>query len=179
MDSPHMSDEAARDIAVTGAKQFAFAFVGVLMIVFLFWAKLPIAFGFDPNEEKCLPDLHLTLMVFGQPQAVHDGELVFWKPKPGSALAYVKQEVVMKVVAGIPGDHLQVAGDRILINGRLVTTGLALAGLYHRAPADLQRDEIIPRGKLFVVGLHPHSDDSRYWGYLDQSALGGHAWKLL
>lgn len=176
---PSKSASAAKADARDPRGVVWFALAGVLMVVFLFWAKLPVSFGFDPNDEKCLPDLHLTLMVYGHTQSVHDGELVFWKPKAGAPLDYVKQEVVLKMVAGVPGDHLQIAGEQVLVNGRLVTTGLALASLYHRAPRELQRDEVIPPGKLFVVGLHPHSDDSRYWGYLDQSALQGFALKVL
>jgi conjugal transfer pilin signal peptidase TrbI len=156
---------------------FVTAWLGVMLIVFLFWAKPPVSLGFDPNDEKCLPDLHLSLMVFHRPLTIHDGELVFWKPS--GPLSYVKQQVVMKMVAGVPGDHLQIAGDRILVNGHLVTSGLALASFYHLPPGSFERDEIVPPGKLFVVGLHPHSDDSRYWGYLDQSSLQGFALKLL
>ena len=37
----------------------------------------------------------------------------------------------------------------------------------------------MPAGKVFVIGTHPNSDDSRYWGYLEVKSLEGVAFKLL
>ena len=153
------------------------AVVGVLLIVFLFWSKPPFGFGFDPNDEKCIPDMHLSFMVRTPPRTLKDDDIVFWKPV--GPLAYVKQEFVMKQVGGVAGDHLVIHGDKVFINGKLKVSGLALASLYHRTPAQLERDEVIPAGKIFVIGQHPHSDDSRYWGYLDTKVLEGYAFKLL
>src|SRR5262249_35130602 len=152
------------------------AFAGVLAVVLLFWFKPPISLAFDPNDEKCLPDMHLSLMIHRHPAHIVDGDLVFWKP--AGALAYVKQQVVMKQVAGVPGDHLQIRAGKVLINGHQVVEGLALAVLYQATPELLERDEVIPAGKLFVVGQHPHSDDSRYWGYLDVAQVDGFALKI-
>jgi conjugal transfer pilin signal peptidase TrbI len=171
-----MSATETLDSDVQQRRVFWFAFVGILSIVVLFWAGIPVSFGFDPNDEKCLPDLHLSLMVHRRPSHIEDGDLVFWKP--AGALSFVKQEFVMKQVAGVPGDHLQIHGGEVLVNGRVVEHGLALAKLYHATPEQFERDETIPPGKLFVVGHHPHSDDSRYWGYLDVTAVVGRAYRI-
>jgi conjugal transfer pilin signal peptidase TrbI len=157
-------------------KVFWFAFAGVLLIALLFWCKPPVSLAFDPNDEKCLPDMHLSLMVHRHPARIADGDLVFWKP--AGPLAYVKQAFVLKQVAGVTGDHLQIHEGHVLINGRQVVEGLALSHVYRTTPERLERDEVIPPGKLFVVGQHPHSDDSRYWGYLDAAHLEGYAIKL-
>ena len=157
-------------------KVFALALASVLLIVFLYWVQLPVSFAFDPNDEKCLPDLHLALMLHHRPTTVHDGDLVFWKPS--GPLAYIKQRFVLKQVAGVAGDHLQIRGETVLINGKPVAQGLALARLYQATPQELQRDDVIPAGKVFVMGTHPHSDDSRYWGYLDVASLDGRALKI-
>jgi conjugal transfer pilin signal peptidase TrbI len=156
---------------------FLFAFLGAMAIVVLFWSKLPISLGFDPNDEKCLPDLHLALMVHHTPHAVHIGDLVFWAPR--GELNYVKQQFVLKQVAGIPGDHVVIKGQEVFINGVLRASGLPLAVLYHRRADQLARDEVIPAGKVFVLGTHPRSDDSRYWGYVELGSLDGFAYKLL
>lgn len=172
------SAPAARcaEIPPSPRKVFAIALASVLLMVFLYWVKPPVSFAFDPNDEKCLPDMRLSLMLHQRPTTVHDGDLVFWKPF--GPLAYVKQRYVMKQVAGVAGDHLQIRGETVLINGKPVVQGLALARLYHATPQELQRDEVIPAGKLFVIGTHPHSDDSRYWGYLDVASVDGRALKI-
>lgn len=156
---------------------FVAAFVGALAIVFIWWSKPVVSLGFDPNDEKCLPDMRLSLMYHRPPTVLHGGDLVFWTPR--AELAYIEQEFVMKQVAGVPGDHVVIKDGKVFVNGTLKVSGLALAGLYHHTPLELERDEVVPPGKVFVLGTHPHSDDSRYWGYLEIKTLDGVAFKLL
>ena len=155
---------------------FGTAFWSAMLIVFIFWSGRPITFAFDPNEEKCLPDLHVAMLRHQKPQAPHAGDLVFWKP--GGALAYVHQEFALKQVAAVGGDHVTIRGGQILVNGKLVATGLPLSGVYHRTPAQLERDDVVQPGRMFVIGTHPNSDDSRYWGDLDIKSVDGIAYKV-
>lgn len=159
-------------------KLFWLSFIGVLLIVLLYWFPPPVSFAYDPHDERCLPDVHLSLMTHWRPTEIADGDLVFWEPKKTPALSYVKQAFVLKMVAGVAGDRLQIHGGHVTVNGRDVAQGLALAGLYDKTPSQFDRDETIPAGKLFVIGTHPHSDDSRYWGYLNASDVAGKAYKL-
>jgi conjugal transfer pilin signal peptidase TrbI len=156
---------------------FLFAFLGAMAIVLLFWAKLPVSVGFDPNDEKCIPDMHLSLMVHYVPRAVHDGDLVFWAPR--GELSYVKQRFVLKQVAAVQGDHVVIKDQKVFVNGVLRATGLPLAALYKRRADQLERDEVVPPGAAFVLGQHPRSDDSRYWGFVSVKTLDGVAYKLL
>jgi conjugal transfer pilin signal peptidase TrbI len=156
---------------------FFVAVFAVMLIVWLYWSKPPYALAFDPNDEKCIPDLHLSLLHKFKPAVVRAGDLVFWLPS--GAVNYVKQEFVLKQVAGVAGDHLVVKDQKLFVNGKLMVTGLPLASLYKRTPVQLERDELIPAGKVLVLGTAALSDDSRYWGYLDLGALSGVAYKLL
>jgi conjugal transfer pilin signal peptidase TrbI len=38
-----------------------------LLAVNYYWFKSPITIGFDPNDEKCIPDMHLSLLVKQKP----------------------------------------------------------------------------------------------------------------
>lgn len=152
------------------------ATVSICLLVWINWTVHPIGLAYDPDDEKCLPDLHLSLTVKGNTTALHGGDLAYWKP--AGALSGIKRDIILKMVAAVPGDHLQIQGDRILVNGREVTRGLALVNVYRTSVKALQRDEIVPPGKVFMLGLHPRSDDSRYWGYVDQSQLIGRAYKI-
>lgn len=156
---------------------FFCAFVAMLLVAYFFWHRLPVSIAFDPNEEKCIPDLHLALLVHRPPVAVKHGDLVFFKPE--GALAYIKQEFALKIAVGVPGDRLRIHNQVVSINGVEVARGFPLTTLYRREVATFERDEVIPPGKLFLVGTHPRSDDSRYWGYMDLKALSGPAYKLL
>lgn len=170
-----MTTKAASSHRSRGA--FFCAFASMLLVAFFFWHRLPISVAFDPNDEKCIPDLHLALLVHRPPSSVAHGDLVFFKP--AGSLAYIKQEFALKIAAGVPGDRLQIREGRVLVNGVEVASGFPLSGVYKKTVAQFELDEVIPQGKLFLIGTHPRSDDSRYWGYIELKSLSGPAYKLL
>lgn len=155
---------------------FVVGFISILALAFLFWARghLPITIAFDPNENKCLPDVNLALLVHSAPSDFRKIDYVFFQPP--HQLQYVKQDFVFKKIAGRPGDHLQIYGQKVVVNGIVVASGFPLASFYPDKKFD--RSEIIPPGKLFMIGTAANSDDSRYWGYLDQGAVEGYAYKI-
>lgn len=141
-----------------------------------YWFESPVTLGFDPNSEKCIPDLHLSLMVKQPVKQLERGDLVFWKPQ--GALSYVKQDYVMKRVTGVPGDRLRVKDGRVEINGQLVSDGMPLVDTKSISLKAFERDEVIPRGHVFMSGVHQLSNDSRYWGYLDVAQIVGKAHEI-
>lgn len=153
---------------------------GALLVALLamnyYWFKSPVTIGFDPNDEKCLPDMHLSLLVKQHPAHVERGDLLFWEPS--GALSYIKQAYVLKRVSGVPGDRLQVTADEVLVNGEVVAKGLPLVDSTKVSPKAFERDEVIPAGKFFMTGTHPLSNDSRYWGYLDVGSVVGKGYKI-
>lgn len=158
-------------------KQFLFVFGLVLICCLLYWAKPPVSFIFDPNTEKCLPDFHLGIFVRSSPPHVARDDLVVFKPF--GAVSYVKNEYVIKMARGLPGDHLVVRDGVVSINDKVVASGLPLGEYYyHKQTAAFDRDEIIPKGNYFLMGTNPASDDSRYWGYAPDSALSGYVLKI-
>jgi conjugal transfer pilin signal peptidase TrbI len=93
---------------------------------------------------------------------------------------YVNGTWVVKIVAGMPGDHVQVSESGVAINGS------RWGGLVHlragerlwrmgRRVKDVVRDEHIPQGRLWMMGTHPRSYDSRYWGYISNEQVVGRA----
>lgn len=174
-----MAEVMAAPQARTARQQrwmFVALFAFALLLADCFWFKPLITLGFDPQKERCLPDLHLALMIHRAPGAVHDGELLFWKPQ--GALAGFHEQFILKEVAGVPGDHLTIAGGKVMINGKTVVVGFPLARYYKRPSSDFSRDEVIPAGKFFMIGTHPLSNDSRYWGYLDAGQISGFAYRV-
>lgn len=155
---------------------FAVLLSSVLLLVVWFWNGPIVTIGFDPQSERCLPDLHLSLLVHVAPRTVHDGDLLFWKP--AGALAGFREQFILKEVAGVPGDHVTIRNANVQINGKTVVQGFPLARFYHRSVNGFGRDEVIPPGKFFMIGVHPLSNDSRYWGYLDAGRVSGSAYRI-
>jgi conjugal transfer pilin signal peptidase TrbI len=176
--APSSSKQARRLLSVERRRGVGYFLVviSVCLITWTEWVWQPLSFTFDPNDERCLPDFHAGLLLRGGLQSLHRGDLVYWRPS--GPLSYVKQGFVLKEVGAVPGDHVQVQGERVLVNGRELAHGLPLHNIYKKSVHDLQRDEIVPPGKIFVYGTHARSDDSRYWGYVETSTLLGRGYRF-
>ena len=157
---------------------FYTSLVAILALTLIYWFGLPITIGYDPNEDRCLPDARWSLLVHHTPSSIHDGDMIFFS-RPAGTLDYVKQQYVMKIVGGVPGDHITINNGDVRINGKIVVTGFPLAQkFYHHSSEFYDKDEVIPKGKFFMIAPHPFSDDSRYWGYLDAKYVRGIGYKI-
>lgn len=137
---------------------------------------MPVGLVFDPNREHCLTDFHLGLFVRHTPAQLRQNDLVLFKPI--APLSYVRDPFILKRVAALPGDHVVIKNEVVSVNGHEIVHGLPLAGIYQHTASELERDEIVPRGHLFVIGNADRSDDSRYWGYLESSKVVATATRL-
>ena len=168
--------QGTQKLQMTQNKAAWLSLIFALAIAYFHWFPSPVQIAYDPHEEQCLPDVHLALIVRVKPTRIEHGDLLIWKPS--GALSYVDQEYVMKRVAAIGGDHLIVKNGLVTVNDQPVTQGMALLDLTKTTPQAFDRDLIVPNGKLYMVGTHPNSNDSRYWGWLDVSAVAGTGHKI-
>ena len=167
-------------VAQPRSRKWGHSLFGIACLLILFAVRelggMPFGFIYDPNRVHCLTDFHLGVFLRHAPAQLHANELVMFKPVP--ALSYVRDPFVLKRIGAVPGDHLVIKGESVTVNGREIVHGLPLAGVYQRTPPDFARDEIVPAGRLFVMGNAVLSDDSRYWGYLESSKVVGTAVRL-
>ncbi len=93
---------------------------------------------------------------------------------------YKNGTIVVKILSGVPGDHVFIDGNNIYVNrilwggllhaqegGRLWTMG--------KRPKDYIRNEYIPDEKFLMLATHERSYDSRYWGYINKTQVIGRA----
>lgn len=97
--------------------------------------------------------------------------IVFEYPKDPSK-DYIKRCI------GLPGDVIEVRDNHVIRNGEAVDEPY-LAGLPGAGGFGM-RDFgpiTVPEGKYFMLGDNRNnSQDSRFWGYVDRSAMVGKAW---
>lgn len=93
---------------------------------------------------------------------------------------YKKGTMAIKIVGATAGDRVRVDAQGISVNGKWwgplqhVQENERLWRMGKRAK-DYERDEVVPAGKVLMLGTHERSFDSRYWGYIDASQILGRA----
>ena len=85
---------------------------------------------------------------------------------------------MVKILVGLPGDHVEVTLDRTTVNDVVVARGLHLAERFGQPPEAFARSFIVPEGHYFGVGKSDNSFDSRYFGLIKQEQVIGKAWRL-
>jgi signal peptidase I len=113
--------------------------------------------------------------------------LTFHKPKRGDIVVFVypedpKKDFIKRVIA-TGGEEVQIKDRKIFINGMEIEDSW---GIYkeggrpfipsHLRPRDNYGPRYVPSNSLFVLGDNrDNSQDSRYWGFVDLSAVKGQA----
>ncbi len=127
----------------------------------------------------CLPSfLYLSRMRVDH--APHRGDYVVARmPDSGMTVGAREGTRILKAVAGVPGDHIRIAGTELYIN-EMHRDRLWLAkSLPGRQPGDFDTDRVLQEGEYFLMGTTKESFDSRYWGPIREDAILGYARPLL
>lgn len=110
-------------------------------------------------------------------------------PKRGQYVAFISAQMepfyrngtmVVKQVTAVPGDQVSVDATGVSINGRHwgallhLQPGEKLWQLGRRV-SEVERNEIVPAERWWVMGTHPRSYDSRYWGFIERDQVVGRA----
>jgi signal peptidase I len=128
-----------------------------------------------------LPFTDLTIIPVKEPKR---GDIIVFK-FPGDP----SKDFIKRVVA-LGGDTVEVRNKQVYVNGQIQVNTHAI----HADPRTysdpqiypyelLKRDNMsartVPKGKLFVMGDNrDESNDSRFWGFVDESAVRGEAFMI-
>lgn len=142
----------------------------LVYLVIATWLSL-YGFAYDGQEERCLPWKLMFLYPVGE-EPIERGDLVQFIAMPPNFFGKLNGGSAGKMVAGVPGDHVQIKSGRATINET------PLLDLEDRTARRLQReidsfdaDYVLGQDEYFVVGTLPHSFDSRYWGPIKRAQI--------
>lgn len=135
-----------------------FAIWGLAYVRLFFDAtpRVPVLFNWTPSLPYKVALLHPGA------SALHRGDFVVFAFAGDAIRRYpgLAGQPFFKIVRGLPGDMIGVAGREVRINGELV--GIAKTHAFDRHPLEPITPGVIPAGRYYVQGLSPDSFDSRY-----------------
>lgn len=159
-----------------------YCLLGVLFIAALAVAVLPRVTG-----RKWIwvhgPSVTMTLglMEPGMPRELRTGDYVrmIWTGVDPNGIAKLREgTAIIKKVGCLPGQHLRVTMRQADCDG------IKIGHIRHKtmdgkplAPA--LYDGVIPAGKVFLLGEHYYSYDSRYFGLVDYAGITGRVTAIL
>ncbi len=119
--------------------------------------------GLDLQKRTCLP-WTAYLIHHAQPTRIHRGDLAgfYAKGKMGPSFDGI---LVIKQIAGIPGDELWVKDDVLYVNGRWIGP-LDLLAKLKKPSGYFDRRVVVPDGHYLFIGTLPRAYDGRYWGFV-------------
>ncbi len=146
----------------------------IIAVAFLFagWATSAISrhytIGLDLQKRTCLP-WTAYLIHHEPPIQIHRGELAGFYPK-GKMGPSFEGMLVIKQIAGIPGDELLVKDDVFYVNGHRIGP-LDLLAKLNKPMGFFDRRVWVPEGHYLFIGLLPRSYDGRYWGFVPRQDI--------
>ena len=121
------------------------------------------------------PFTDVTVIPIKAPQR---GDIIVFKYPEDPTKDFIKR------VVALGGDTVRIENKKVYVNGELQDHPQAIHVDSRTFPKDFQpRDNygpaVVPEGKLFVMGDNrDESNDSRFWGFVDVSAVRGKAFMI-
>lgn len=124
-----------------------------------------------------IPLTNLALFDYVKPRR---GDVIVFITPEDKDEGYWKQRDFIKRVVGIEGDSVEVKDKRVYINGKLWDD---VYGVHTDTGIRPERDNFgpvsVPKNSLFMMGDNrDHSNDSRFWGFVDLSEVRGKAFVI-
>jgi len=159
------------------------AIVTVALWLPMEWFKAHYRIGIATQSSTCLPGWRVFLMDLDDRTPQRDTVYAFRTrgiavTLPGGLTLFRDGTEIAKIVAGLPGDTVEVGRDVTRVNGVVEGEGLDLARTLKKQPEDFVRRDTVPAGHFLFMGRTRDSYDGRYWGYVGADQLVGRAYHL-
>jgi len=122
-----------------------------------------------------LPYLRHVILPLKSPR---QGDIIVFKYPEDPHKDFIKR------VIGVPGDTVEYRNKKLFINNELLENDVGIHTDPHVFPGKIKRRDNfgpvkVPENKLFVMGDNrDESYDSRFWGFVDMSAVSGKAFMI-
>ena len=155
---------------------------GVLIFLLIYsvfsWFSHRFVIGHDGQKTQCLEGNHRWYLIDRGTHALNPGDLVAYRSDARMAPEFPQGTLVVKRVEAVSGDAVDLETQGLRIQGLMQSIRFPhRERLKDRAIPSGSR-WIIPEGSVWVMGDHPRSFDSRYFGPIDERQIVGVAHAL-
>ncbi len=145
----------------------------LLLALFVFGLVNAITGRYRVEGHSMMPTLH-----DGEYLIVNKASYVFDEPERGDIIvlhvAVDQNRDYIKRVIGVPGDHVEVRGSTVFVNGAELDEPYLNGRAAYRSSS-----WVVPEGHYFVMGDNRnHSNDSRALSFLPRGDIVGKAWLI-
>lgn len=127
------------------------------------------------GEPACLEETLFVLKMRLEKMPAKGDHVVARMPDTGMPIGGKAGTRIIKIVAAVPGDHIQVKGTELYINGQLKDRLWLAKSIPGKRPGDFDMDFTLQSKEFFLMGTTKESFDSRYWGKVHLEAIRGFA----
>ncbi|MEQ9418099.1 MAG: signal peptidase I [Salinisphaeraceae bacterium] len=150
----------------------------VILLPALYFARENFTLGFEMQKgAHSVP--HTVFLIHKQSYPFRADQYIAFETK-GLVDPFVDGLTMIKIVAGVPGDTVRVTPEAVFVNqAKVADITVDTIGEKTGNPVSVKTiDTRIPPGHYFVLGTHPKSYDSRFWGLVKPDQLIGRAYGL-
>ena len=164
MEAPTIADERRQPTEVVVREIIE----TLLLTFFIFWLVHSLVGRYRIDGNSMNPTL-----IDGEYLIINNFSYYLDEPKYGDIIVFRHPNSdlnLIKRVIGLPGDHIEIRDQQVLVNG------VVLNEPYIEAPANDNRSWDVPEGNYFVLGDNRNnSSDSRSWSFLPRENILGQA----
>ena len=129
--------------------------------------------GIDAQDIRCLPDDSRAYWIDHWAHQPQRGDRIAFRSDHRMLPFFNVNTLMVKQVAGLPGDLVVLENQQLKVNHITAAEGLLKGVLSQLQSDDWTSPRRLKIGEWVVVGRHPLSFDSRYWGVVDEAHLVG------
>jgi len=135
------------------------------LLAFAFFMRTPQVSGLSMAPRITSGEYVVINTVAYRLGAPERGDIVAFRHERSAPSVYLKR------IIGLPGDRIRIDRGAVIVNGRRLQEPYVL----YPDPRSF-REITVPKGTLYVLGDNrANSDDSRFWGFVDQAEVIGKA----